>query len=158
MTLSQVFFSLVFSLVSHTYGRPHAEASLPAFDACVPHGKQLCGQLRLLGGPVQRRCTLLRSIQNLGSIPGSSGGFSVGLWWRRPGGGAGLMATATTQAAAPGLWWQGPAQRRCRGLRSQCSGVVAWWCGGSGQERLVEETIFKQNGARLEGLENSQLY
>ena len=117
MMLSQAFFSLAFSLVSRTYGGPHAEASLPTFEAYVPHGKQLCGHLSLLGGPVQRRCMLLRSIQDLVSISSSGGSSLVGLQRCEPGG-SGNNHSGSHPRACRTLVQLGPTQRQPRGLRS----------------------------------------
>ena len=119
MTLSQAFFSLVFSLFSRTYGEPHAEALLPAYEACFPHWKQLCGNLSLPGGPMQRCCTLLSSIQDLGSVPCSGGGSLARLWWLGPGGGSN-----NSWVSSPGS-----AGRSCSGVPLNAGAwaqVLAW--------------------------------
>lgn len=125
MTSFHPFFSLAFSLVSRTYRGSHAEASLPAFEACVPHLKQLCGHLSLLGGPVQRCCTLLCSIQDLGSIPGSIGSSLVGLQQRGPGGGSNNHSGGKP-GACRALRWQGPAKPIMCNLVWEISSYIKW--------------------------------
>lgn len=112
----------MFSLVSCTYGGPQAEASLPAFEACIPHGKQLRGHLSLLGSPMQKHCMFLCSIKDLGSVLGSGSGSLVRLRQHRPDGSSDNHSGGCPWTCGA-FRWQGPAQCWHYGLRSQ----HGWW-------------------------------